>query len=78
MMPARRQADRALVRCTEAVMGERLPRTTSLGARRHMWSRGVAQFRCLHYCSDYYRMERTSSRAGLTPAVDHHLSRRTR
>jgi hypothetical protein len=35
-------------------------------------------FRCLHYCSDCYRVERTSSRAGLTPAVDHHLSRRTR
>ena len=30
-------------------------------------------FRCLHYCSDCYRVERTSSRAGLTLAVDHHL-----
>src|SRR6266446_2688917 len=29
--------------------------------------------RCLHRCSDCYRVERTSSRAGLTPAVDHHL-----
>jgi hypothetical protein len=38
----------------------------------------LQQFRCLHYCSDCYRVERTSSRAGLTPAVDHHLSRRTR
>src|SRR5260370_37100205 len=38
----------------------------------------LQQFRCLHYCSDCYRVERTSSRTGLTPAVDHHLSRRTR
>jgi hypothetical protein len=38
----------------------------------------LQQFRCLHCCSDCYRVERTSSRAGLTPAVDHHLSRRTR
>ena len=33
----------------------------------------LQQFRCLHCCSDCYRVERTSSRAGLTPAVDHHL-----
>src|SRR5437762_12240326 len=38
----------------------------------------LQQSRCLHCCSDCYRVERTSSRAGLTPAVDHHLSRRTR
>src|SRR5260370_14039653 len=38
----------------------------------------LPQFRCLHYCSDCYRVERTSSRTGLTPALDHHLSRRTR
>ena len=38
----------------------------------------LQQFRCLHCCSDCYRVERTSSRAGLSPAVDHHLSRRTR
>ena len=38
----------------------------------------LQQFRCLPCCSDCYRVERTSSRAGLTPAVDHHLSRRTR
>ena len=37
----------------------------------------LQQFRCLHRCSDCYRVERTSSRTGLTPAVDHHLSRRT-
>src|ERR1039457_7010276 len=33
----------------------------------------LQQFRCLHCCSDCYRVERTSSRTGLTPAVDHHL-----
>jgi hypothetical protein len=33
----------------------------------------LQQSRCLHRCSDCYRVERTSSRAGLTPAVDHHL-----
>jgi hypothetical protein len=38
----------------------------------------LQQSRCLHCCSDCYRVERTSSRAGLTPAVDHRLSRRTR
>jgi hypothetical protein len=38
----------------------------------------LQEFRCLHCRSDCYRVERTSSRAGLTPAVDHHLSRRTR
>jgi hypothetical protein len=38
----------------------------------------LQQFRCLHCCSDCYRVERTSSRTGLSPAMDHHLSRRTR
>jgi hypothetical protein len=33
----------------------------------------LQQSRCLDCCSDCYRVERTSSRAGLTPAVDHHL-----
>jgi hypothetical protein len=33
----------------------------------------LQQFRRLHCCSDCYRVERTSSRAGSTPAVDHHL-----
>jgi hypothetical protein len=33
----------------------------------------LQQSRCLHCCSDCYRVERTSSRAGLPPAVDHHL-----
>ena len=27
----------------------------------------LQQFRCLHYCSDCYRVERTSSRAGIPP-----------
>jgi hypothetical protein len=40
--------------------------------------RRLQQRRCLRRCFDCYRVERTSSRAGLTPAVDHHLSRRTR
>jgi hypothetical protein len=40
--------------------------------------RRLQRLRCLRRCSDCYRVERTSSRAGLTPAVDHHLSRRTR
>jgi hypothetical protein len=38
----------------------------------------LQQSRCLHCCSDCYRVERTSFRAGLSPAMDHHLSRRTR
>jgi hypothetical protein len=38
----------------------------------------LQQFRYLHRCSDCYRVERTSSRAGLSPAMDHHLSPRTR
>ncbi len=33
----------------------------------------LQQSRRLPCCSDCYRVERTSSRAGLTPAVDHHL-----
>jgi hypothetical protein len=40
--------------------------------------RRLQQLRCLRRCFDCYRVERTSSRPGLTPAVDHHLSRRTR
>jgi len=35
--------------------------------------RRLQQLRCLRCCFDCYRVERTSSRAGLTPAVDHHL-----
>jgi len=34
----------------------------------------LQQSRCLHCCSDCYRVERTSSRAGLSPAMDHRLS----
>jgi hypothetical protein len=35
--------------------------------------RRLQQLRFLHYCSDCYRVERTSSRAGIAPAVDLHL-----
>ena len=35
--------------------------------------RRLQQLRCLRRCFDCNRVERTSSRAGLTPAVDHHL-----
>ena len=38
----------------------------------------LQQFRCLHYCSDCYRVERTSSRAGLPPLWTITFSRRTR
>ena len=38
----------------------------------------LQQFRCLHYCSDCYRVERTSSRAGLPPLWTTAFSRRTR
>ena len=38
----------------------------------------LQQFRCLHYCSDCYRVERTSSRAGLFPLWTTAFSRRTR
>jgi hypothetical protein len=40
--------------------------------------RRLQQLCYLRRCFDCYRVERTSSRTGLTPAVDHHLSRRTR
>jgi integrase len=39
--------------------------------------RRLQQFRCLHDCSDCYRVERTSSRVGFAPTVDQRLSRRT-
>src|SRR5580698_7747681 len=35
--------------------------------------RRLQQLRCLRRCFDCYRVERTSSRTGLTLAVDHHL-----
>jgi hypothetical protein len=37
----------------------------------------LQQFRHLHYCSDCYRAERTSSRAGLSPLWTSAFSRRT-
>jgi hypothetical protein len=45
----------------------------SPGHLRDLLHQRLQQFRCLHCCSDCYRAERTSSRAGLTPAVDHHF-----
>ena len=38
----------------------------------------LQQSRCLHCCSDCYRVERTSSRAGLPPLWTTAFSRRTR
>src|SRR5262249_45701835 len=38
----------------------------------------LQQSRCLHCCSDCYRVERTSSRAGLLPLWTTTFSRRTR
>ena len=35
--------------------------------------RRLQQFRCLHYCSDCYRAERTSSRVGFSPTMNHRL-----
>src|SRR5262249_15018060 len=39
--------------------------------------RELRQLRCLHYRLDCYRVERTSSRAGVVPAEVQRLSRRT-
>ena len=39
--------------------------------------RRLQPLRCLHDCSDCYRVERTSSRVGISPTVDQRLSRRT-
>jgi hypothetical protein len=36
--------------------------------------RRLQQLCCLHYCSDCYLVERTSSRAGFSPTVDQRLS----
>src|SRR5467141_1433625 len=38
----------------------------------------LQQSRCLHCCSDCYRVERTSSRAGIPPLWTSAFSRRTR
>jgi len=38
-----------------------------------LYTRGFSSFVTLHYCSDCYRVERTSSRAGLIPALDQRL-----
>jgi hypothetical protein len=49
----------------------RVPPSDSLHQR-------LQQSRCLHCCSDCYRVERTSSRAGLPPLWTITFSRRTR
>jgi hypothetical protein len=46
-------------------------------ALRDPFHRRLRRLRYLHRRSDCYRVERTSSRAGLSPAVDQRLSRRT-
>jgi hypothetical protein len=47
--------------------------TNSPSHQRDPLHQRLQQLRCLHYCSDCYRAERTSSRAGLSPAVDQRL-----
>src|ERR1039457_2250071 len=42
-----------------------------------LYTGGLRRLCCLHRRSDCYRVERSSSRAGLSPAVDQRLSRRT-
>jgi hypothetical protein len=52
--------------------------TRSLGRLRDPLHQRLQQLRCLHCCSDCYRVERTSSRAGLPPLWTTAFSRRTR
>jgi len=68
----------ALVFSRPAQRSLRLRPACSPGRLRDPLHQRLLQSRRLHCCSDCYRVEPTSSRAGLTPAVDHHLSRRTR
>jgi hypothetical protein len=42
-----------------------------------LWMTSTMVHRCLRRCLDCYRVERTGSRAGLSPAVDQCFSRRT-
>ena len=51
--------------------------TSSRGRLRDPFHRRLQQLCCLHRRFDCYRVKRTSSRAGLSPAVDQRLSRRT-
>ena len=51
--------------------------TSSRGRLGDPFHRRLQRLCCLHRRSDCYRVERTSSRAGLSPAVDQRLSRRT-
>jgi len=52
--------------------------TRSPGRLRDPLHQRLQQLRCLHCCSDCYRVERTSSRAGLPPLWTTAFSRRTR
>ena len=52
--------------------------TNSPSHQRDPLHQRLQQFRYLHYCSDCYRAERTSSRAGLSPLWTSAFSRRTR
>ena len=49
----------------------------SLNRRNDPFHRRLQQLRYLHCCFDCYRVERTSSRAGVPPAEVQRLSRRT-
>jgi hypothetical protein len=51
--------------------------TNSPSHQRDPIHQRLQQFRYLHYCSDCYRAERTSSRAGLPPLWTSAFSRRT-
>src|ERR1039457_1569802 len=55
----------------------RLQPTCSRSRQCDPFHRRLQQLRCLHYCFDCYRVERTSSRAGLIPRKNITFSRRT-
>src|ERR1017187_1705980 len=55
----------------------RLQPTCSRSRLNDPLRRRLQQLRCLYCCFGCYRVERTSSRAGQTPAEKHRLSRRT-
>jgi hypothetical protein len=58
----------------EACSAFTLLRPTDLPSRlRDPLHQRLQQLRCLRCCSDCYRVERTSSRTGFSPAVDQHL-----
>jgi hypothetical protein len=72
------QAGRVLQRPFRGLHSVHIARLTDLPSRlRDPLHLRLHQLRCLHCCSDYYRVERTSSRVGFSPTVDQRLSRRT-